>query len=113
MFRTFDGPRFMTLKNRLKVRLANALVYRLGRSDAGEVGNRNESARVAWLEETLKQIPAGARILDAGAGERRFETLCAHLDYVAQDFGQYDGKGDQVGLQTGSWHQSNLDIVSD
>jgi ubiquinone/menaquinone biosynthesis C-methylase UbiE len=103
----------MTLKNRLKVRLANALVYRLGKSDAGEVGNHNESGRVAWLEETLKQIPAGSRILDAGAGERRFETLCAHLNYVAQDFGQYDGEGDRIGLQTGAWNQTNLDIVSD
>lgn len=58
-------------------------------------------------------MPAGARILDAGAGERRFESLCAHLRYVAQDFGQYDGKGDRVGFQTGSWSQTNLDIVSD
>lgn len=102
----------MTL-HQLKVRLTNALVYRLGRADAGKVGNHNESARVAWLEETLKKIPAGARILDAGAGERRFEALCAHLNYVAQDFGQYDGKGDQVGLQTGAWDQTKLDIVSD
>lgn len=102
----------MTLK-RLRVRFTNAFLYRLGRGDTGGVGNHNESARVAWLEETLKKIPAGARILDAGAGERRFENLCAHLNYVAQDFGQYDGKGDEVGLQTGSWDQSKLDIVSD
>ena len=102
----------MTLK-RLRVRLTNAFLYRLGRGDTSGVGNHNESARVAWLEETLKKIPSGARILDAGAGERRFENLCAHLNYVAQDFGQYDGKGDEVGLQTGSWDQSKLDIVSD
>jgi SAM-dependent methyltransferase len=32
---------------------------------------------------------------------------------VAQDFGAYDGTGDQRGLQTGRWDQSGLDIVSD
>jgi|SRR6266851_1714275 len=101
------------LKNRLISRLTGAVASGLGKVDAGQVGTQNESARIAWLEQILKKIPAGARILDAGAGERRFERLCAHLDYVAQDFGQYDGKGDQVGLQTGSWDQSNLDIISD
>jgi len=76
-------------------------------------GTHNESNRVAWIERTLKRIPAGARILDAGAGEQRFKPFCAHLRYVAQDFAQYDGRGDGVGLQTGSWDQSTLDIVSD
>jgi len=80
---------------------------------AGQVGTHNESTRIAWLEKTLKQIPAGARILDAGAGERQFKKFCAHLNYVAQDFGQYDGRGDQVGLQTGSWDQTDLDIICD
>ena len=32
---------------------------------------------------------------------------------MSQDFGQYDGKGDGFGLQTGSWDQTRLDIVSD
>jgi ubiquinone/menaquinone biosynthesis C-methylase UbiE len=77
------------------------------------VGTANESRRVAWLEQTLKEIPAGARILDAGAGEQRFKSFCSHLNYVAQDFAQYDGKGDERGLQTGSWDQSQLDIISD
>lgn len=77
------------------------------------VGTRNEANRITWLTRKLAAIPSGSRILDAGAGELRFKSLCAHLDYVAQDFGQYDGKGDQVGMQTGSWDQQNLDIVSD
>lgn len=85
----------------------------LAEGDAGRAGTNNEAARVAWLERALRQIPAGARILDAGAGERRFKPLCAHLNYVSQDFGKYDGKGDSVGLQTGSWDQSGLDIVCD
>ncbi len=77
------------------------------------VGTQNESTRVAWIAQTLQKIPAGARLLDAGAGERQFERFCGHLRYVAQDFAQYDGQGNGVGLQTGRWDQSKLDIVSD
>lgn len=77
------------------------------------VGTRNEATRAAWLEQALARIPAGSRILDAGAGQLRHKPLCAHLAYVSQDFAQYDGKGDGSGLQTGSWDQSRIDIVSD
>jgi ubiquinone/menaquinone biosynthesis C-methylase UbiE len=77
------------------------------------VGTHNEATRVAWLERTLKQIPSGTRILDAGAGEQQFRKFCTHLEYVAQDFGQYDGTGDSSGLQMGSWDQEKLDIVCD
>lgn len=76
-------------------------------------GRMNESNRIAWLQRSLAQIPPGSRILDAGAGERKFKKFCDHLNYVAQDFAQYDGKGDSRGLQTGVWDQSKLDIVSD
>ncbi|GAA4333770.1 class I SAM-dependent methyltransferase [Flaviaesturariibacter amylovorans] len=76
------------------------------------VGTTNEEVRVNWIESTLKKIPAGATLLDAGAGESQFKKFCSHLKYIAQDFGQYEGTGD-VGLQTGSWDNSKLDIVSD
>ncbi len=76
------------------------------------VGTKNESDRVAWIESTLKKIPAGLTILDAGAGESQFKRFCTHLKYIAQDFGQYEGTG-ETGLQTGSWDNSKLDIVSD
>ena len=77
------------------------------------VGTKNLSNREVWLKKTLKQIPAGSRILDAGAGERQYKRFCAHLNYVAQDFAQYNGKGDSAGLQVGNWDQSSLDIISD
>ncbi len=77
------------------------------------VGTQNKYNREVWLEKTLKQIPAGSRILDAGAGEQQCRRFCAHLNYVAQDFARYDGKGDGAGLQMESWDQSNLDIISD
>jgi SAM-dependent methyltransferase len=77
------------------------------------VGTENESTRVEWLEKTLAAIPAGSRILDAGAGECQFSRFCDHLTYVSQDFAQYDGRGDSGALQMGSWCQDGLDIVGD
>lgn len=76
-------------------------------------GLQNIVTREAWLEKTLKQIPAGSRILDAGAGELQYKRFCTHLSYVSQDLAKYDGRGDDTGLQMGSWDQSTLDIVSD
>ena len=77
------------------------------------VGTKNQQTREAWLEATLEKIPPGSRILDAGAGERKYKKFCSHLKYISQDFAQYDGKGDGKALQTKMWDTSNLDIVSD
>jgi ubiquinone/menaquinone biosynthesis C-methylase UbiE len=77
-----------------------------------DVGLKNESFRHHWIEKTLKNLPAGQRILDAGAGECPYKIHCAHLQYVSQDFAQYTGEG-EVGLQMGSWDNSRIDIVSD
>jgi ubiquinone/menaquinone biosynthesis C-methylase UbiE len=76
------------------------------------VGTTNEAVRVKWIEGALKKIPDGLTILDAGAGESQFKKFCSHLKYIAQDFGEYHGDG-EVGLQTGVWDNSKLDIVSD
>lgn len=76
-------------------------------------GTQNEATRLKWLESTLLQIPAGSRILDAGAGELAQRKFCTHLDYVSQDFGQYDGSGDSKGLQTTKWDNTKLDIICD
>jgi SAM-dependent methyltransferase len=73
----------------------------------------NYENRQAWLKKTLTSIPAGHRILDAGAGELRNRPLCNHLAYVSQDFCQYDGGGDGKGLQTGNWDTSRIDLVCD
>lgn len=77
------------------------------------VGTKNQQTREVWLEETLKKIHPGSRILDAGAGEQQYKKFCTHLNYISQDFAQYDGKGDGKALQTKKWETSNLDIVSD
>ena len=76
-------------------------------------GQSNLANREQWLEQTLAKIPAGSRILDAGAGELNYKKFCQHLNYVSRDFAQYDGTGDSAGLQTKTWDQTRLDIISD
>ncbi|KKQ23105.1 hypothetical protein A2999_01230 [Candidatus Wolfebacteria bacterium RIFCSPLOWO2_01_FULL_38_11] len=78
-----------------------------------KIGADNDERRVDWVEKKLKEIPAGSRILDAGAGECRFKKFCSHLDYVAQDFREYGGSGDNKGLQTETWDTSCINITSD
>jgi len=77
-----------------------------------DVGLANEATRDAWIKKALSQLPAGASLLDAGAGECAYKKYCGHLRYVSQDLAKYDGTG-EVGLQMGSWNTSGIDIVSD
>jgi len=73
----------------------------------------NSNFRDVWVIGKLKEIPKGKKILDAGAGETKYKKYCKHLIYKSQDFNQYDGKGDGVGLQTDTWDVGGIDIVSD
>jgi len=75
--------------------------------------NPFEARRHAWVRARLAELPAGARLLDMGAGEGRYRPDAAHLRYVAQDVAQYDGRGDAQGLQTGGFDFSGLDMVCD
>lgn len=99
---------FRNLKGRVVRRLRTVIL-----DNGAECGTQNKANRDEWIEHVLADIPAGLRILDAGAGERQYRQFCSHLDYVSQDFARYDGQGDATGLQTGSWDQSELDIVGD
>ncbi len=73
----------------------------------------NVATREKWLKKTLENLPAGLKILDAGAGELQYKAWCSHLNYVSQDFNQYNGQGDGIGLQTNQFDTSKIDIVSD
>ena len=75
--------------------------------------NANDNTRKIWLSDQLGKLPPGCRILDAGAGELRFKLFCNHLNYVSQDFGQYEGKGDGKGLQQGAWDTKRIDLICD
>lgn len=57
------------------------------------IGANSDKVRVDWVVNQLENLPKGSKILDAGAGELRFKPYCSHLNYVAQDFAQYDGGG--------------------
>lgn len=77
------------------------------------VGTTNLTVRETWLEKQLKKIPKDKMILDAGAGELQYKKFCKHLKYTSQDFGQYDGQGNDAGLQMQNWDNSKLNIISD
>lgn len=49
----------------------------------------NEFARDAFVSQQLSLLKPGLLILDAGCGSQRYKKFCSHLNYKAQDFGQY------------------------
>jgi len=113
----FFGLKKHEMKKLIQV-FANKLGYQISRTGKNppkknSFGLNNQTSREAWLENALKNIPPGMRILDAGAGELQYKKFCNHLNYVSQDFGQYDGLGNSTGLQMQNWDNSKLDIVSD
>jgi ubiquinone/menaquinone biosynthesis C-methylase UbiE len=73
----------------------------------------NEKVRQQWVEEKLKNIPKGWKILDAGAGEQQYKKYCSHLNYISQDFAAYNPNSIDEGLQMNKWDYGMLDIVSD
>jgi len=80
------------------------------------LSNPNLTNRQAWLQQILTGLPAGTRLLDAGAGELQNRRHCTHLDYVSQDFCQYhgaEGGHPTEGLQPTRWDTSRIDLVSD
>lgn len=79
----------------------------------GDSGTNNLIIRQLWVKDKLLSLPTGSRILDAGAGECQYKQYCTHLNYVSQDFNQYNGEGNGSGIQTGNWDTSSIDIVSD
>jgi len=81
--------------------------------EAYRVGTSNASIRDAWVEKVLSELPKGARLLDAGAGECQYKRFCGHLRYMSQDLAEYTGHGSSVGLQQAKWDTSAVDIVCD
>ena len=49
----------------------------------------NEIGRSLWVRRQLALIPEGAVLLDAGCGSQQYRRFCDHVEYRAQDFGQY------------------------
>lgn len=103
------------LKKIIGHRMIKNILNRLAgqKKTVSQAGRNNESNRVQWIEATLKSIPTGSRILDAGAGEQQFKKFCSHLNYVSQDFGEYKPEELDKGLQMQQWDYGKLDIISD
>ncbi len=98
------------MKNKIKSGVKKVLGMN---SEYINVGMENERTRNKWIEQTLKKIPSGNRILDAGAGEQPYKKFCSHLKYISQDFAQYKPAEIKNGLQKQNWDYGKLDIVSD
>lgn len=64
-------------------------------------------ARSQWVNGQLLRLPAGSRILDAGAGSQPFRRVCDHLKYYAQDFGSFKGEA-RVGFSSKSDYEYGI-----
>ena len=49
----------------------------------------NQYQRDDFVRSQLIRLPPNALILDAGAGSQRYRADCGHLNYKAQDLGEY------------------------
>ncbi|MHB8745780.1 MAG: glycosyltransferase [Gammaproteobacteria bacterium] len=56
-----------------------------------EIHNFNQNERDRWIREKAQGIPAGASVLDVGAGTCPYRKLFAHCNYKSHDFKQYEG----------------------
>lgn len=82
-----------------------------GPIDHDKVANFSAYERNEWVAIQAAQIPAGALVLDAGAGQGQYRKLFAHTRYESQDFAQYQGNQDGVLQET--WDYTALDYVCD
>ena len=73
----------------------------------------NEETRHAWISRELARLPAGSRLLDAGAGTQPYRPLCSRLVYVSQDFAAYTPSTEIAGLHPDSFDYTGIDLVSD
>jgi SAM-dependent methyltransferase len=73
----------------MNTRFIAFLKYHVAKSDFLNALMRfNQVNRDKWIADRARQIPAGARVLDAGAGKAPYRELFSHCDYRSQDFCQ-------------------------
>jgi SAM-dependent methyltransferase len=78
----------------------------------------NQNERDRFVKNQLKKIKKGSLILDAGCGSQRYRDNCSHLEYEAQDFGQYKTDEKKMMGQKGmggehGYRYGKLDYVGD
>ena len=54
--------------------------------------NPNAWRRDQWIQALAARLPAGSRVLDAGAGASKYRPFFAHCRYETQDFCLYQGE---------------------
>ncbi|OIO70816.1 MAG: SAM-dependent methyltransferase [Zetaproteobacteria bacterium CG12_big_fil_rev_8_21_14_0_65_55_1124] len=69
--------------------------------------NFNVVERDSWVLRQATDLPAGSRILDAGAGSCPYRALFAHCDYKTQDFTSLQGE------QLSGGQYGSIDYVCD
>jgi 2-polyprenyl-3-methyl-5-hydroxy-6-metoxy-1,4-benzoquinol methylase len=79
--------------------------------DVLSIINFSSTWRDEWVIRKAAEIPAGASVLDAGAGECQYQKYFAHTKYAAQDFAAYHGTAE--GLQKEKWNYGKIDYVCD
>lgn len=75
-----------------------------------DIHDFNQRDRDRWVAERAAAVPAGARVLDVGAGTCRYRPLFAHCAYTSHDFKQYEGFQDPS-RNEGTY--GSIDLVSD
>lgn len=71
-------------------------------------GDFNQRERDRWVAIQAAAVPAGASILDIGAGKGRYRSLFAHCDYKTQDFAQEPGT---IGQYTPLDYESDITAI--
>lgn len=89
-------------------RLLEALLRGASTLPLPEIHDFNQRARDRWVAAWAGKIPAGARVLDLGAGTCPYRELFAHCAYTAQDFLEYAGE-----KRGGTAAYGPIDLVSD
>lgn len=69
--------------------------------------------RDSWVESCAREVPAGAKVLDVGAGPCRYRSFFSHCDYRAQDFALYEGSVTPIANDLDTWKYGRLDYVCD
>ena len=46
-------------------------------------------AQEAFVRSEIAKIPSGIKLLNAGVGDQKHRKFCNHLEYYAQNFGEY------------------------
>ena len=78
------------------------------RAPLEEIVDFNQRRRDRWVADRAASVPAGARVLDVGAGTCPYRPRFAHCQYLSHDFKRYEGAKLGGGVEYG-----HIDLVSD